>query len=220
MTLASRSTSRFVFAGLLAVLLPSAGCGGATYELGNVGDGGKKSGASSTSGFCFSDDDGGCEGGDSFSSGTGGSSDTGSNSNGYSFPDAGGPNMATPDASGSSNSSPSSSGSTNGVCTVSSIGCPAGTTGYACDGASPAAGSEGTISCSDGAFTSSGTDYCCFPWPAGSKCAPYPGFPCDDNSFGYQCSPAASPSQIVSQLSCGTPFPDSNGQNDFCCVYQ
>jgi hypothetical protein len=211
MTHASRSTSRFLLAGLLAVLLPSAGCGGATYELGNVGDGGKKSGASE---FCFSDGDGGCEGGGGFSVNGG---DDGPS--GFSFAEAG-PNMSSPDAGGSSNSSASSSGGSNGVCAVSSIGCPAGTTGYACEGASPAEGSEGTISCSDGAYTSSGTDYCCFPWPAGSKCTTYPGFPCDDNSFGYQCSPGASPSQVVSQLSCGSPFPDSNGQNDFCCVYQ
>jgi hypothetical protein len=213
MTLAYRSTSRFVFAGFVAALLPSAGCGGATYELGNVGDGGKKSGASSASGFCFSDDDGGCEAGE-------GSSGGDSNSNGFDFPDTGATNTATPDAGGSSSSSASSGGgATNGVCLVSSLGCPAGTTGYACDGASPAAGSEGTISCNDGAFTSSGTDYCCFPWPAGSKCTTYPGFPCDGNSFGYQCSPGTSPSQVVSQLSCGESFPDSNGQNDFCCVY-
>jgi hypothetical protein len=193
----------------LACLVASAGCGGATYELGNVGDGGEggAKGASQGSGdeFCFGDD-AGCEGGSGFSSADGAS--------GFSFGEAGNGNTTSGPEGGTS------SGGSNGECTVTSLAaCPAGTTGYVCTNDGPGEG-QPTVSCSSGDIEGYDEDYCCFPWPAGSACAPYPDFPCDAYSFGYQCSPGTFPPSVESKLSCGDAFPDSNGDNDFCCTYQ
>jgi hypothetical protein len=198
----------------LVVAFPLAlGCGGSTYSLGNLPpDGGGDAvsgslapGQTSTggndagpNGFCFTTGDGGgCDAG------------FGSSGGGFASPDSGN-GVTTEDAS---------VGTTNG-CVVSSVTCPAGTTAYTCGGGDYPTEAQPDLSCADGPMNSGfDSNYCCFPWPGNGACTPYPDFPCDGNSFGYQCSPGTAPSQVVSSLSCGSPFPDSNGDSDFCCLY-
>jgi len=95
-------------------------------------------------------------------------------------------------------------------CQAEAAACSGGAMGYSAGAIKPG------LSC-----TSGYTDYCycCFPWPDNGACVPFSEFPCDRNSYAYQCL-SGTPPEIDPKLSCGESFPDSNGSNDFCCTYQ
>jgi hypothetical protein len=199
----SASGSRLGFAAS-ACLIGLIGCGGSTYSLGTVGgDAGKEGGLNHT---CFSEDP--CEGGSGFSQDAGTSVNSGSggeDNSGPVFVDSGVAEVGSPS------------------CTVTTIACPGGATGYSCScppGDSCFEGNPGNqlpaLSCTSGAMNGS---YCCIPFSGSTAtCIPFPDFPCDSNSYAYQCFPGSFPWNIDSKLSCGTSFPDSNGDNDFCCA--
>jgi hypothetical protein len=215
MNLASRSCCLLAMSGLLAL----GGCGGSTYNLGNTPpDGGKDGGTGQAACFSFNGD-GGCEGGNTsgFDFGDAASVDCVSSSgdcdgsSGFAFDDGGKNNTGTTDAGVSTTSG----------CTAAAIACTGGATGYACPpgGVDPAMG-QTTLSCTSGIIEGYNVDFCCFPWTAGTdQCTPEEGADCDDNSYGYQCTPGTAPSDVDTQLKCGEPFPDSNGSNDYCCTH-
>jgi hypothetical protein len=194
------------FAAFAAGAVALAGCGGSVYNLGNVpgdaGDGGDGGQPATASQACFGGND--CDAG----------SGAASNGNGFGFDDAGESVVGTtPDAG--------STVSANGGCAVTALTCPVGATSYTCtDNDDPWDGEPG-LSCSFGTWDGNAVDYCCFPWPGvGGPCSPYATFPCDDTSYGYQCTPGTTPPQVDAKLSCGSAFPDSNGNSDYCCTYQ
>jgi hypothetical protein len=194
------------------------GCGGTTYNLGDTGDGGAGGGGGGGGGsrggcLCVGPPDAGnCACADG-----GGNAGIGNGSSGFGA-SAGG----SGGGNGSSNAQPSGGGSNSGgfgasACTAGAPGCSGGATGYSCSGGPP---QESGLSCDNGTRGSSTTVYCCIPWPSGSACTPYPNFPCGGiGSYGYQCAPGTSPSDVNARLSCGTNFALANGDNAYCCTY-
>lgn len=185
------------------------GCGGSVYSLGNAPDGGHAGDGSppeqTSTGNNF-----GC---------------TGSDCDAGTSPVTDGASTIAEDDAGTGITSSTDAGSatiTGPSCTTNApVACSAGATGYACTSGNPEEDSMVDLSCSSGTIAGAAVDYCCFPWPgAGGPCAPFPGFPCDDNSYAYQCVPGTLPSSVDTKLSCGTNFPDSNGNDDYCCTYQ
>lgn len=198
------------------------------YHLGDSpgdgGDAGGEGGPSQTS----AEGNSGCSG-----SGCSGSGSSNGNSNGSGFEDDGGSaTIGADDASTGSGFGSADGGSftsddagTSGLsgpsCAAAPAACTGGAIGYACTSGAPEDDSQVALSCTSGTIQGSAIDYCCFPWPgAGGPCAPFPGFPCDGNSYAYQCVPGTTPPAVDPKLSCGTNFVDSNGNNDFCCTYQ
>jgi hypothetical protein len=199
---AQASSSVLSFAALAAGVLALGGCGGSVYSLGNVGDGGHAEGAPAES----------CSG----------NAPCGNSGNGDSFGgEDGGPDGGSSVVVNGSEAGPAggSDAAASGSCVVKDLSCSGGATGYACSTGYPTDGQHG-LSCTSGAIEGYEVDYCCFPWPGdGGACTPYAGFPCDSNSYAYQCTPGTTPPAIDPKLSCGTNFVDSNGDNDFCCTY-
>jgi hypothetical protein len=194
------------------------GCGGATYSLGSLPeDGGPVDGASSPS-SCSSATGPGL---------VGMACDAGNPTlkNGTGAPDAS--TFVAADAAGcplgktcnGGIPTPVDASATTSACTPASLSCPTGATGYACTAGNDPANEQANLACSSGTINGYAIDYCCFPWPAGTGCAPYAGFPCGANSYAFQCKPGTLPSSINVSLSCGTSFVDANGDNDFCCTY-
>jgi hypothetical protein len=140
--------------------------------------------------------------------------------------DAGAANDGPEAQKGAGRNGPTTDSGLNGAsnCTakVMPFACTGDAKGYACSASgNPQNDSLVAVSCTSGTINGYEIDYCCFPWlGTGGPCEPYPGFPCSNNSYAYQCKPGTLPSSVDARLSCGTNFPDSNGKNDFCCTYQ
>jgi hypothetical protein len=129
-----------------------------------------------------------------------------------------------PDHPGNGTDSGTNSPITGSSCTetMTPVACTGGATGYACAAnGNPENDSLIALSCTSGAIVGFELQYCCFPWPGtGGPCEPLPHFPCGDNSYPYQCTPGAGPSDVDAKLSCGMAFPDPNGNDNYCCTYQ
>jgi hypothetical protein len=167
------------------------GCGGATYPLGLFGDDGG------------SDDGGGSDARQTACTGGQRGCD-------------GGDNIGVADFDGGTGDGDARSPG----CVVTALACTGGATGYSCPPAVDPTRDQPMLSCTSGVIDGYGVDYCCFPWTAGTmRCTPDKTFPCG-NSYAYQCRPGTQPPDLDPKLSCGTNFPDSNGENDFCCTYQ
>jgi hypothetical protein len=187
----------------LVCLVALTGCGGATYSIGTVpGDGGKDAEGGGVALDCSSLGGDGCEGGSGFSFGGDDGGSTlgfgGDGSSGFAFDDGGSVVSAE--------------------CTQAPISCSAGASGYACPpGGIDPTQAQPNLSCTSGAIVGYQVEFCCIPWPSGTACAPDESSPCD--GYPYQCVAGHKPSDVDSNLSCGTGFPDSNGEVDFCCTY-
>ncbi|HEY6460071.1 MAG TPA: hypothetical protein VIY73_07965, partial [Polyangiaceae bacterium] len=208
-----------------ACVLGLTACGGSVYKLGDAPDGGDagEGGAAQASEVGNS----GCGGG-----GCNGNGSSNGGGNGSGFVDEGGSATIGADDGGSGSTTGyedasvfSADGGATGVsgpsCAAAPVACSGGAIGYACTSGNPEEDSQVSLSCTSGQIEGYAVDYCCFPWAGtGGPCAPYPDFPCGGSSYAYQCVPGTTPPSVEPKLSCGTNFPDSNGNNDFCCTYQ
>ena len=109
-------------------------------------------------------------------------------------------------------------GTTTAACAPAPINCSGGATGYACSPTVNPTEAQPTLSCTSGVIGALGVEFCCFSWPIGSACMPDETFPCS-GSYPYQCTPGKTPSDVDSKLSCGSSFPGSNGEDEYCCTY-
>jgi hypothetical protein len=206
---------------LVAGALALVGCGGATYSLGPTD---RPTSCLVADGVVVSCDAGSDQpitangGGASSTTNSGGNSsgsagtDSGTLSVGSTGDDGGCPPGHSCNSGGTDDAGTATSG-----CTAGSLACSGGATAYACPSNTDPWSAQPSLSCTSGTLDTP-SQYCCFTWPANTGCRPF-SFPCDSNSFAYQCSPGSLPSTIDAKLSCGSAFPDSNGDNDFCCLY-
>ncbi len=103
-------------------------------------------------------------------------------------------------------------------CEVAALSCPAGATGYVCNPADDPGDMAPTSVCSAPTVNGEAYEFCCSPWPSGNGCVRDHGFPCDSNAYPLQCQPGSVPSTIEPGLQCGSPFIQSNGDNEYCCT--